>query len=176
MSEKPKVKKISEKHEEFLQTYVKSFNIQRAYKETYPNSSDAAAASSGSMLLKKPKVAERLKEILRERAERVKVDSTYVVEYLKGAVDIDLQDFAKIGKKGVELKEFKKIPKDIRKYCTEVTMSETKLGTVIVNFKVFSKEKALDMLAKHTGAVKERVEHSGEITVNSITDLVNSHS
>ena len=118
----------------------------------------------------------RLDEILKERSERTKVDQTYVIEYLKGAAELDLEDFATIGKEGVSLKEFKKIPKHIRKYCTEVSMSETKSGKIIVNFKVFSKEKAIEMLAKHTGATRERLELSGNVTVNSITDLVNNHS
>jgi phage terminase small subunit len=118
----------------------------------------------------------RLQEILDERARATRVDSAYIVEYLKEAIELDLNDFAIIGKQGVEIKDFKKIPKSIRKFCTEVNMSETKRGTVIVNFKLFSKEKALEMLAKHTGATRERIELSGTLNVNSITDLVNGHS
>jgi phage terminase small subunit len=170
------VTKLAEKQENFLQLYVKKFNITLAYREAYPTcKTDGSAATSGSMLLTKPKVKLRLAEILKERNERTGVDSTYVIEYLKGAVELDLEDFAKIGKDGVEIKEFKKIPKSIRKYCTEVNMSETKRGTIMVNFKVFNKEKALEMLAKHTGATRERLELSGNVTVNSITDLVNNH-
>lgn len=169
--------KLVERQEKFLQRYVQDFNITKSYRHAYPNcKNDESAAASGSALLKKPKVKTRLDEILRERSERTSIDSTYIVEYLKGAAELDLEDFATIGKQGVTLKEFKAIPKSIRKYCTEVNMSETKRGTVIVNFKVFSKEKAIEMLAKHTGATRERVELSGELTVNSITDLVNNHS
>ena len=169
--------KLIEKQEKFIQSYVTDFNITRSYKYAYgTNKSDEVAAAAGSRLLSQVKVKARLDEILRERNERTKVDSTYIVEYLKGAAELDLEDFAAIGKSGVTLKEFKTIPKNIRKYCTEVSMSETKRGTVIVNFKVFSKEKAIDMLAKHTGATRERLELSGNVTVNSITDLVNNHS
>ena len=168
--------KLVEKQEKFLQRYVQDFNITRSYREIYTTcKSDISAAASGSKLLRQDKVKTRLDEILAERAKATKVDSTYIVEYLKGAAELDLEDFATIGKAGVTLKEFKAIPKAIRKYCTEVSMSETKRGTVIVNFKVFSKEKAIDMLAKHTGATRERVELSGNVTVNSITDLVNDN-
>ena len=169
--------KLVEKQEKFLQRYVQDFNITKAYKYAYgTNKTDEVAVAAGSRLLRGVKVKTRLDEILAERAKETKVDSTYIVEYLKGAAELDLEDFATIGKSGVTLKEFKSIPKHIRKYCTEVTMSESKRGTVMVNFKVFSKEKAIDMLAKHTGATRERVELSGNITVNSITDLVNNHS
>lgn len=169
--------KLVEKQEKFLQNYVKHFNITRAYIHAYGvKKSDEVAAAAGSRLLTQVKIKARLDEILEERAKATKVDSTYIVEYLKGAAELDLEDFAKIGSAGVTLKEFKNIPKQVRKYCTEVTASETKRGTTIVNFKVFSKEKAIDMLAKHTGATRERVELSGNLTVNSITDLVNNHS
>jgi phage terminase small subunit len=171
------VTKLVEKQEKFLQSYVSDFNISRAYQYAYGTKKNVETASAaGSRLLSQVKVKARLDEILRERNERANVDSTYVIEYLKGAAELDLEDFAAIGKSGVELKEFKAIPKHIRKYCTEVSMSETKRGTVIVNFKVFSKEKAVEMLAKHTGATRERLELSGNVTVNSITDLVNNHS
>ena len=171
------ITKLVERQEKFLQSYVTDFNITRSYRFAYPTTTnDNSAVASGSKLLTQPKVKTRLEEILKERSDRTKVDQTYVIEYLKGAAELDLEDFAAIGSSGVALKEFKKIPKHIRKYCTEVSMSETKRGTVIVNFKVFSKEKAIDMLAKHTGAARERLELSGNITVNSITDLVNNHS
>ncbi len=169
--------KLVERQEKFLQRYVQDFNITKSYRYAYSTcKSDAAAGVSGHKLLKQAKVKTRLDEILAERAKETKVDSTYIVEYLKGAAELDLEDFATIGKSGVTLKEFKSIPKALRKYCTEVTMSESKRGTPMVNFKVFSKEKAIDMLAKHTGATRERVELSGNVTVNSITDLVNNHS
>jgi phage terminase small subunit len=169
--------KLVERQEKFLQRYVQDFSLTKSYRFAYPTcSNDESAAASGSKLLRQPKVKTRLAEILDERAKATKVDSTYVVEYLKGAAELDLEDFATIGKAGVTLKEFKSIPKAVRKYCTEVTMSESKLGAIIVNFKVFSKEKAIEMLAKHTGATRERVELSGNVTVNSITDLVNGHS
>jgi hypothetical protein len=99
-----------------------------------------------------------------------------VIEYLKGAVELDLDEFAEIGKKGITLKDFQDIDKSIKKYCTEVSQTDSKTRGIIVNFKVFSKEKAIEMLAKHTGATRERVELSGEVTVNSITDLVNSNT
>lgn len=169
--------KLVEKQEKFLQKYVTDFNVTKSYEHAYGiKKTDNAAAASGSKLLTLPKVKTRLAEILKERAERTKLDQTYIIEYLKGAAELDLEDYATIGKSGVEIKEFKKIPKHIRKYCTEVNMAESKRGTVIVNFKVFSKEKAIEMLAKHTGAIRERVELSGNVTVNSITDLVNNHS
>ncbi len=169
-------KKLPEKQEKFLQAYVRNFNIAHGYEAAYGQKKSLEVASAaGSRLLKQVKVKERLTEILDERAKATKVDSTYVIEYLKAALEIDLDDFANIGKAGVDIKEFKKIPKHIRKYCTEVNMTESKRGNVIVNFKVFSKEKAIEMLAKHTGATRERVELSGNITVNSITDLVNNH-
>lgn len=165
------------KYEAFLNEYVKHFNISRAYLKIYPNTKNSDVASAaGNKVLKMPKVDARLKEILKARRERVGLDSAYVVEYLKGVAELDLEEFASIGKKGMTLKEFKSVPREIRRYVTEVNVTETKSGKVVVNFKVFSKEKAVDMLAKHTGAVKERVELSGEVSVKSITDLVNSNS
>lgn len=169
--------KLTAPQENFLQIYVRHFNITRAYREAYINTkSDEAASANGARLIATDKVKTRLAEILKERNERTSIDSTYIIDYLKGAAELDMESFATIGKQGVELKEFKKIPKHIKKYCTEVNMTESKSGKVIVNFKVFSKEKAIEMLAKHTGATRERIELSGNVTVNSITDLVNGHS
>ena len=163
------------KQEVFLQEYLVDFNATRAYQDSYKNSTYRTAGVESSRLLRNPRFKLHLDKALKERAESTRVDSSYVVEYLKGAAELDLEDFATIGQAGVELKEFKKIPKRIRKYCTEITASESKHGTIIVNFKVFSKEKAIEMLAKHTGTTKERIEHSGTIGV-SLTDLINKHS
>jgi phage terminase small subunit len=169
--------KISDKQESFLQRYVQDFNGSKSYRECYPNcKSDNNAKASAAKLLAKDNIKTRLAEILKEREERTKVDSTYVIEYLKGAVELDLDEFAEIGKKGITLKDFQDIDKSIKKYCTEVSQTDSKTRGIIVNFKVFSKEKAIEMLAKHTGATRERVELSGEVTVNSITDLVNSNT
>ena len=169
--------KLTAPQENFLQIYVKHFNIARAYKEAYINTkSEDAARNNGSRLMGKDRIKTRLAEILKERNERTNIDSTYIIDYLKGAAELDMESFATIGKQGVELKEFKKIPKHIKKYCTEVNMTETKTGKIIVNFKVFSKEKAIEMLAKHTGATRERIEVSGTLNINSITDLINGHS
>lgn len=166
--------KLNVKQEAFIQDYVRDFNATRAYKLIYGVKTDKVACVNGTRLLSQANVKTRLAELLAERAKATKVDSTYVIEYLKGAAELDLDHFATIGKEGIEVKDFKKIDRSIRKYCTEVSMSESKTGSIIVNFKIFSKEKALDMLAKHTGAVKET---TTQVNVNlSLTDLVDKHS
>jgi len=175
MSDGIKLNPLSEKHKAFLSEYLKDFNAKRSYLVTY-NCSESTADTKGSALVGNVRFKPHLEKALKEREAATKVDSTYVVEYVKGAAELDLSEFAIIGSKGVSLKDFKKIPKELRRYITEIHSSETKMGKLVVNFKVFSKEKALDMLAKHTGATRERVEVSGEITVNSITDLVKKHS
>lgn len=168
--------KLAEKQELFLQEYVTDFNASRAYQKVYGNQSRGASAASATRLLNKDKTKKRLDEILADRRGRAQVDSHYVLQYLMNASQLDINEFADIGAEGMTLKEFRNIPIELRKFITEVTQSETKAGNIIVNFKVFSKERALDLLAKHTGVAKENVEHSGSVQVHSITDLVNRHS
>lgn len=168
---------LTPKQQRFLDEYFVDFNATRAYKAAgYTVKNDNVAAVSAKNLLRNSKIDAAFKKEMEERNKQVAVDKLFVLEYLKGAVELDLEHYAKVGKKGVTIQEFQKINQKIKRYVTEVSQSETKTGKVVVNFKVFSKEKAMDMLAKHTGASIQRVELSGELTVNSISDLVNSNT
>lgn len=53
----------NERHEKFALQYVKTGNAKRAYMKVYPDSSERAAETSASDLLRKPEVKKRVKEL-----------------------------------------------------------------------------------------------------------------
>lgn len=163
---------LTEKQRSFCIAYIKHFNATRAYFEAgYSVNSRMAAGVEGHKLLKNPKINAELDKLITERRERLKVESGFVLEWILGALTINLDEVARIGRRGIELKEFDSLEPDIKKYITEVNMTESKKGGIMVNFKIFSKEKAMDLLARHAG-LNERT----NVNVNlSFADLVEKH-
>lgn len=139
------------KRKAFVEEYLKDFNGTRA--AIAAGYSDKGADVTASKLLGDPRVKSLVDAETSKVSEEKKDDREAIRQLLENAANLDLSDFVLMGKTGVSLKEFQEIPKHLRILITEVTNVSGKTGWKI-NFKVFSKEKAVEMLARIYGLDK----------------------
>ena len=71
---------VNEKHERFCQAYLIELNYTEAAKSA--GYSERSAASQGSALMKKPEILARVRELRKERMERMGLDADFVLHEL----------------------------------------------------------------------------------------------
>jgi len=160
------MKKLSpeNRHASFVEEYLKDFNATRAAIAV--GYSARSASVQGARLLANDKVKLLISNLTAITVAKTGDEREEIRKLLTDAANLDLTDLILMGKTGASLKEFKEIPKHLRILITEITNVSGKTGWKI-NFKVFSKEKAVEMLARIYGLDKG---NSG-LVINNYGDL-----
>lgn len=135
----------------FVDNYIVTRNPRSA--AVAAGFAEKSARGTACRILKRAHVRAAIDKRLSKEVQRFRLEADCVKKMLEDAATLDLTELIEIGAKGVELKDFKAIPKHLRVLITEITNTPTKTGTK-VNFKVFSKEKAVEMLARIFGLDK----------------------
>jgi phage terminase small subunit len=171
---------LSDKQVRFCEEYLIDLNgsqavIRAGYSKTGSN-------VTAVRLLANPNIAKKITELQQKRSKRTAVTSDRVIEELERIAFAQTPDFIKIKdiiigrgrrakSKRVAIAELTNdIP--IEKLAALSEIRQTQHGIVI---KLHDKVRALELLGKHTGAIKERHEHTGkngaaiEMNVNKIT-------
>jgi len=165
----PKSKGLTPKEKLFCRYYVVSFNgVQAMKKAGYKQTYKSLRVSVGR-LLAKPCIAEAIDKIVEERNRVCNVDAKWVVDRLKQVAYADFSKFMEMGKEGCTKDELEKIPKYIRTMIQSVQIHEKPAryardgecieeASKVFKFTLMSKDKAMKLLGKHTGAVKDTFE------------------
>lgn len=174
-------KQLNDKKFAFVEEYLKDFNGGRAYRATYgEHISEAAAPPLGSRLLRDDTVQQYLKQRLEERKQELHVDQQYVVRKLLDITEADYVDTIQY----VTQEQLDKIPKEIRKFIQSIkltknrTMNRTNAGdyeneTEKYEVTFMSKDKALELLGRHTGAfMKDNIQGQYDMAKMSFTDAL----
>lgn len=133
----------NERHERFCIEYIRTLNAKQSYLQAYPESTDRNAESSGSRLLSNAKVKQRLSELMeKDRSNRI-ASAEEVLEMLTAIARGETTE--------------------------EVVTSKGNIVTVDSNTQ--ARLKALDLLAKRWGLLKDKVELSGSVGVTIIDDM-----
>lgn len=165
---------LTEKQKLFANEYLIDLNATRAYKAAYPRiKSNEAAAVNGSKLLRNANVSKYIEERMQERAKRTEITQDWVLEELRKIASVNGTDFAKIivkdGMKVVDLVETDKLPAEKRDAIAAI--KEGKFG---ISVESYDKLKALELLGRHLGMFKDKVEVSGtlETEKTKLDDLI----
>lgn len=128
------------KQEQFCLEYMIDLNAtQAAIRAGY---SEKTAGAIGTENLHKPLIRARIEEMQRERAEKNKLDAQWVLEKLTDVVSKSLQE------------------KEVEKW----DYAEKKLlGTGEYVYDSQGANKALELIGKHIGMFKDKIELSGEM-------------
>lgn len=174
--------KLTEKQKIFANEYLVDLNATRAYKEAYKScKKDDTAAVNGNRMLRNAKVKEYIDKRIKDREIRTEVTQDKVIQELAAIAFSQGSDFAKIveksymkpilsedGKEVVDVEEV--FYKDVEVELTDkLSMNKKKAITAIKNTKfgisveTADKVKALELLGKHLGMFKDKVEVSGNI-------------
>ena len=169
---------LSRKQELFCKEYLVDLNATQAYKRAgYSVKSDNAAGVEASKLLRNPKVEARIKELMEQRSKRTEVTADKVLAELAAIAFAKGSDFAQVvdepiiqngmyvvdpdtGKvktyKAVEIIATNKLPEDKKK-----AISSIKEGKYGVEVSTCDKVRALELLGRHLGMFKDKLEISG---------------
>ena len=163
-----------ERQIKFVEEYIKSLNAtDAAIKAGY---SEKTARSQGSRLLTNVDIQKAIQQAKAEREERTKIDADYV---LKRLVEIDQMDVLDIMDDDGNVKPLRDWPKIWRQYISNIeTISVDDGEGWLKKIKWPDKVKNLELLGRHVsvGAFKDKVEHSGKLEIQSLSDLMDELS
>ena len=148
---------MTEKQKIFADEYLIDLNATRAYKVSYPKvKKDKTAAQAGSRMLRNVKVERYIQERMQARQERTEITQDRVLEELAAIAFARTTDYAEVKDGRVLLKNTENLnEQQIR------AIAGIKDGKYGIEIKLNDKEKALELLGRHLGMFKDKVEVSG---------------
>ena len=160
---------MTEKQKIFADEYLIDLNATRAYRKAYPSvKKDETAAQAGSRMLRNVKVAEYIAERMQARQERTEITQDRVLEELAAIAFARATDYAEVKDDQVIIKDTSGLSENQIKAIAGI-----KQGKFGIELKLSDKEKALELLGRHLGMFKDRVEVSGlEEEKTKLSDLI----
>lgn len=156
--------RLTTKQKRFVEEYLKDLNAtQAAIRAGY---SARSAKQYADQMLSKPHIAAAVAAAQAARSKRTEVDVDYVVARM---VEIDQMDVLDIMNDAMELKPVSEWPRVWRQYLSGFDLAEMFEGRgedrdmvgILKKIKWPDKIKNLELLGRHLGMFKDRVEHSG---------------
>lgn len=152
--------KLTPKQKLFCDEYLIDLNATRAYKKAYINiKNDDTAAVNGNRLLRNAKVKEYLDKRMKDREKRTEITQDMVLKELAAIAFSNGADFAKVTDDNmVKIVPTDELSEDKKKAISAI--KETKFG---INIETCDKVKALELIGKHLGMFKDKLELSGNV-------------
>ena len=127
-----------------------NFNGSAAYKQFYPDSSDRTAEVEFSKILRIPELQAHIEELKKQARKTLRTSHDDLLRELESWAYSDITEFIDLS-----LEDVKALPEDIRRLVTSFERKTRSLvdGTEVVTVRLtfVSKEKAMEMIHKHTG-------------------------
>lgn len=165
---------LTDKQQRFVDEYLIDLNAtQAAIRAGY---SEKTAAAIGAENLIKPNIQNAIQEAQAKRQEQTQIDAAYV---LKRLVEIDQMDVLDIMDDQMKIRPVNEWPKVWRQYVVNLENLELSDGEgCFKKIKWPDKVKNLELLGRHVsvGAFKDKVEHSGKLEIQSLSDLMDELS
>ena len=161
---------MTDKQKRFCDEYLIDLNATRAYKTAYPTiKKDETERANGSRLLTYANIKKYIEERMQERQERTEVTQDQVVKELAAIAFAKATDYAEVRDGQVIIKN----TTDLSDMMVRA-IAGIKEGRNGVEIKLNDKGKALELLGRHLGMFKDRMEVSGlEEEKSKLDDLIN---
>ena len=168
------MEKLTRNQKIFCDEYLIDLNATRAYKVAYKNvKKDETAAAAGARLLRNVKVKNYIDEKMKEREKRTEITQDKVLKELAKIGFADLKDYLEY-KTAKSVVEYDEAGEPIVDYTTIIDLidsrevdtspvqevSISKDGTF--KFKLYDKQKALELIGKHLGMFVDKTEVTGK--------------
>ena len=148
----------------FCDEYLVDFNATRAYKAVYKRcKTDGSARAGASELLTNPNVKEYIEKCKKEKAERCLVTQDMIIEELK---KIGFSNMQKVFNENGGIKNIQEMDSDTTAAICSIESYEEYDGYGAdkeyvgdtKKVKMLDKTKALELLGKHLGMFKDKLE------------------
>ena len=150
---------MTKKQKIFADEYLIDLNATRAYKVAYPRvKNDEVARANGSRLLTNANVAAYIEKRMKERQERTQITQDMVVRELAAIAFARLTDYVNVKGGTVKIED----TSSLTEYQVKA-LAGIKQGKNGIEVKLNDKLKALELLGKHLGMFKDKVEVSGSL-------------
>lgn len=154
---------LTAKQKIFADEYLIDLNATRAYKLAYPKvKNDESAAAAGARLLRNVKVEQYIQKRMKDREKRTEITQDMVLKELAKIGFADVTDFVTIENKGilrvVQVKTTDEMPGD-----KMGAIAGIKEGANGIEIKLNDKGKALELIGRHLGMFKDKLEVSGTL-------------
>jgi len=158
---------LTAKQKIFADEYLIDLNATRAYKLAYPKvKNDESAAAAGARLLRNVKVEQYIHKRMKDREKRTEITQDMVLKELAKIGFADVTDFVTIESQGsykaVQVKSTAEMPGD-----KMGAIAGIKEGANGIEIKLNDKGKALELIGRHLGMWKDKMELSGEVKTNN---------
>lgn len=154
---------LTPKQKIFADEYLINLNATRAYKMAYPKvKKDESARVNGSKLLTNTNVAAYIEKRMSERSKRTEITQDMVLHELAKIGFADITDFVITDGRHVMIKPTDDIPHE-----KLGAIAGIKEGANGIEVKLNDKEKALELIGRHLGMFKDKVELSGAVDTNN---------
>lgn len=153
------MRKLNPKQQRFVEEYLVDLNAtQAAIRAGY---SPKTAGQIGERLLKKAEVQQALSRRMKAREQRTEVTQDRVVKELAKIAFGDPRNVMSWGPGGVTLKASAELTDDEAALVSEVSETTTERGGSL-KLKTNDKLKALELLGRHLGMFRDKVEVTGK--------------
>ncbi|MDR1514077.1 MAG: terminase small subunit [Synergistaceae bacterium] len=164
---------MNARQQRFVNEYLVDLNAtQAAIRAGY---SEKTAYSVGQENLIKPEIKNAIDAALAERSKRTEVTADRVVKELARIAFVDTRQIFEWGPDGVTLRPSDELTDDEAAIVAEVSETISKDGGSI-KAKRFDKLKALELLGRHLGMFKDKLEVDATITPASILEALDARA
>lgn len=148
---------MTEKQKIFADEYLIDLNATRAYRTTYKNvKSDDVARRAGNRLLTNVDITNYIAERMQERQKRTEITQDRVLQELAAVAFSNATDYVEVRDNAVIIKDTASLSDTQIKALAGI--KESRGG---IEVKLNDKLKALELLGRHLGMFKDKVEVSG---------------
>jgi phage terminase small subunit len=163
-------KKLNQRQEEFVRQYLLDMNATAAYLRAGFRARGNSAEVNAARLLRNAQVAEAIEKAMGERAQRTKIDADRVLCELGKIAFLDVR---KALNNDGSFKAVSELDDDVAAALASLDVVELggEQGVVIRKVRLADKLRALELIGKHLGMFRERVEVAGD-KENPLTLLI----
>lgn len=156
--------KLTAKQRRFCDEYLIDLNAtQAAIRAGY---SPDTANVIGSENLAKPYIQQRIQKQMDERAARTNITQDKVIEELAKIAFSDICNYLKVENNQVKIFDTDSIQKEVL-----AAIAEIRQGNYGLTIKLYDKLKALELLGRHLGMFKDKLEITGTVESNPFAGL-----
>lgn len=161
---------LTAKQKIFADEYLIDLNATRAYKVAYPRvKKDETARANSSRMLTNANVAVYVEKRMKDREKRTEITQDMVLKELAKIGFANVTDYVTIEGPYVKVKQTEDMPPD-----KLGAIAGIKEGANGIEIKLNDKGKALELIGRHLGMFKDKLEVSGtlETEKTKLDDLI----